>query len=96
VTPECWLSTWSAHTSRADLRQTLPGVSVPVLVVHAGADREVFVQADLGAITEGCVAQDRTVVTIDDGRHYFEPEGCPARSRALASVGDWIEARWTP
>jgi alpha-beta hydrolase superfamily lysophospholipase len=96
VTPEGWLSTWSAHSSRADLGQTLPGVSVPVLVVHAGADREVFVQADLGAISAALAAEDRTVVTIDDGRHYFEPDGCEARARALRTVGEWIDARWAP
>ncbi|MEZ4237451.1 MAG: hypothetical protein R3F59_15155 [Myxococcota bacterium] len=96
VTPEAWLSTWSGLSSRADLRQTLPGVSVPVLVVHAGADREVFPEADLGAIVAGLASDDRTVVTVDDGRHYFEPDGCPARAQALGTVADWLGARWTP
>jgi alpha-beta hydrolase superfamily lysophospholipase len=91
VTPEAWLSTWSGLSSHADLAKTLPHVRAPVLVVHAGADREVLNQ-DLRAITESLRAEDRTVVVFDRARHYFEGPG--DRAPAEQAMVDWLQARF--
>lgn len=94
VTPEGWLSTWSGLSSRADLAVTLGGVRAPVGVIHAGADREVLGEADLGPITRAIVAEDRTVVTFPTARHYFEPAGSPSRAEAEAAVVGWVRDRF--
>ena len=93
VTPEAWLSTWSGLSSNADLAKTLPHVRVPVLVLHAGADREVLNQ-DLRAITEALRTEDRAVVALERARHYFEPAGSPDRAAAETAVVDWLRARF--
>ena len=87
LTPEAWLSTWSGLSSNADLAVTLRGVGVPVLLVHAGADREVL-NSDLAAMQQA--RPDATVVTFETARHYFEPDRQPM-NEALAG---WIRERF--
>jgi hypothetical protein len=93
VTPEAWLSTWSGLSSRADLGVTLRGVRVPVGVVHAGGDREVFPNGDQAPIVDALVAEDRTVAQIAGAGHYFEPAGSAARGEVERFVVDWVTAR---
>lgn len=94
LTPEAWLSTWSGLSSRADLAVTLRGVRVPLLLVHAGADREVLNDGDLLPMRRAVVSGDATVVTVDTARHYFEPEGGPDRTRMTDTVTGWIHERF--
>jgi hypothetical protein len=95
--PRAWLSTWSGLASNADLVANAARVAEPTLVVHAGRDREIF-PADRDALAAAIGAADRTVVTIDGARHYFEPE--PGESRAphvdalMDVVVPWIEERF--
>ncbi|MEE3328705.1 MAG: hypothetical protein VX252_15305 [Myxococcota bacterium] len=72
--PHAWLSTWSGHSSNANLLKTLPGVRVPTLVVHAGRDREIYPETDAKPIFEAVGADDRTFVEFARARHYFEPD----------------------
>src|SRR5579863_1976556 len=64
-TPRAWLSTWSALSSNADLVKNLAGVREPVLVVHAGRDREIYPQTDARPIFEAVASPDRTFVEIE-------------------------------
>jgi pimeloyl-ACP methyl ester carboxylesterase len=104
VTPRAWLSTWSGISSKADMVANVARISpeTPTLIVHAGRDREVFPR-DLRAIADATTAKDKTVVTIEGARHYFEPDfGEPARQGADAPhveklmdvVVPWIQERW--
>lgn len=38
MTPAAWLSTWSGTASRASMRESLPGVSIPTVVLHYAGD----------------------------------------------------------
>ena len=93
LTPEAWLSTWSGLSSHADLAVTLRGVRVPLLLVHAGADREVL-NSDLAAMRRSVVSSDATVTTFDTARHYFEPAGGPDRARMGEALTGSIRQRF--
>ena len=72
--PHAWLSTWSGHSSNANLLRTLPDVSVPTLVVNAGRDREIYPKTDAKPIFEAVGAEDRSFLEFAEARHYFEPD----------------------
>ncbi|MAI25680.1 MAG: hypothetical protein CMN75_06565 [Spirochaeta sp.] len=72
--PHAWLSTWSGHSSNANLLRTLPDVSVPTLVVNAGRDREIYPETDAKPIFEAVGAADRSFLEFAEARHYFEPD----------------------
>lgn len=97
VTPRAWLSTWSALSSNAVLPLNLAEVSEPTLVVHAGRDREVY-RADAQAIYDASAAEDKTLLVIDEARHYFEPDlgatDAPHREQLLDALVGWIRKRF--
>ena len=100
VTPRAWLSTWSANASNADLAANVGRIATPTLLVQAGRDREIYPKSDFEPIAAAIAAQDKTVVTFDEARHYFEPEfGAPAAGGApqvealMDRVVAWIEER---
>lgn len=79
VTPEAWLSTWSGSTSRANVVANAPHVRVPVLMVHADRDREIYPNADVAPMREAFAASDDFTFESMDARHYFEPEDPTAK-----------------
>jgi dienelactone hydrolase len=95
--PRAWLSTWSGLSSNADLVANAARIPEPALVVHAGRDREVF-PSDREALAVALGAGDRTVVTIDGARHYFEPEpgekAAPHVEALMDVVVPWIRDRF--
>lgn len=97
-TPRAWLSTWSGLRSNADLEKTLPEVTVPTLVVHAGRDKEIYRETDAVPVFRASGAADKSFLEIESGRHYFEPDFGQKRSPALEELMDhlipWIEARF--
>jgi dienelactone hydrolase len=96
-TPRAWLSTWSGLASNADLVANVASIAEPTLVVHAGRDREIF-PGDVAAVERALGAADKRVVTIDDARHYFEPDVGAQNSRVDAMmdvVTTWIAERWS-
>lgn len=98
VTARAWLSTWSGLSSNASLVDNVAHVHQPTLLVHAGRDREVF-PSDVGAIAEAIAAKDKTVVTIDGARHYFEPEPgdkeAPHVEKLMDVLVPWIAERFS-
>lgn len=97
VTPRAWLSTWSALSSNADLVKSLAGVRVPVLVVHAEKDKEIYPANDARAIDAAVISEDRTSVTIEGAGHYFEPpfgeRDAPHVEALMDVVVPWLEER---
>lgn len=96
-TPRAWLSTWSAQASRADMVTNLAHIATPSLMIHAGADREIHPSAQR-ELDEALVADDRTTVTFDRARHYFEPdlgeERSPHRDELGALLVSWLRERF--
>ncbi|MCA9716636.1 MAG: hypothetical protein KC468_18335 [Myxococcales bacterium] len=97
VTPEAWLSTWSANYSNADLLRNLAEVTCPVLSVHAARDRELYPETDFRPIQDAIVAEDRTCLVLD-ASHYFEGEpggrARPDTEALMDRVVPWITARF--
>jgi pimeloyl-ACP methyl ester carboxylesterase len=99
VTPRAWLSTWSGISSKADMVTNVARIApeTPTLMVHAARDREVF-PADVRAIAGAITAKDKTVLTIEGARHYFEPDfgekEAPHVERLMDIVVPWIEERF--
>jgi pimeloyl-ACP methyl ester carboxylesterase len=95
-TPRAWLSTWSGLSSNADLEANLGTIATPTLLVHAGRDREIF-PADITALGAAIIANDKHVTTIEQARHYFEPElgekDTPHVEALMDVVVPWIEER---
>jgi alpha-beta hydrolase superfamily lysophospholipase len=99
VTPRAWLSTWRGLSSKADMVANVARISpgTPTLLVHAGRDREVF-PADVKAIGDAITATDKTIVTVEGARHYFEPDfgekEAPHVEKLMDVVVPWIEERF--
>lgn len=97
-TPRAWLSTWSGLSSNADLVANLGHIAEPTLVVNAGRDREIYPQTDARPIFDAVVAEDRTFLSFDEARHYFEPEpgekDAPDVERLMDAVVPWIQERF--
>lgn len=98
ATPRAWLSTWSGISSNADLLKTMPTIETPTLVVHAGADQEIYRESDALKIFEASAAQDKTFIEFEEARHYFEPDFGEKESPAVEALMDrlipWIEERF--
>ena len=71
VTPEAWLSTWSASSSRAAIPQNGPRVDIPSLVISYTADHCVF-PSDAHAILQSLGTADKTRREIK-AEHYGHP-----------------------
>jgi pimeloyl-ACP methyl ester carboxylesterase len=98
VTPEAWLSTWSSISSNAELCRWLPSIEAPTLCVFAGRDREIYPRTDVEPITRAVAATDRTFITFDHARHYFEgdpgEDGSPDRELLMDTLVEWIRDRF--
>jgi hypothetical protein len=87
VSPEAWLSTWSATSSRAEIAATGPRMRLPALVVDYAGDNAIF-PSDTEHIVRSLGAPRIERRTID-GDHY----GFPAergRDFALEEVVAWL------
>jgi hypothetical protein len=88
TTPEAWLSTWSGISSNASLERSLPGVSVPSLVIEYTGDCSVF-PSDIATTLASLAATDVTHRQIR-ANHFGGPirrgdeSGIPATASALA------------
>ena len=97
VTPRAWLSTWSALSSNAVLAESLAEVTDPLLMVHAGRDREVY-RPDADDAFDRAAATDKTFHEQRDARHYFEPDlgatEAPQREKLMDRIVDWTKERF--
>jgi hypothetical protein len=87
VSPEAWLSTWSALSSRATIERTGAGVTLPALIATYSGDHCVFPSdTDLIASSLAAPRVDRVEIDAD---HYGFPSG---RDEAITAIADWIRA----
>ncbi|MBA3653559.1 MAG: alpha/beta hydrolase, partial [Actinobacteria bacterium] len=88
MTARGWLSTWSGLSSHAAVAETIPGVSVPTLVVHPTADTEIRMH-QAQAIYDAGGAADKTYVELKGAAHYLQGR----RREAMDLVVDWLRPR---
>lgn len=96
TTPEAWLSTWSAISSRAGLVRCARGVAVPTLLVELTGDQACF-PADAAAIVDAFAGDDNSHVRVP-GTHFGAPlrEGDPPPATlAGAAMSDWLDERFS-
>jgi len=94
VTPEAWLSTWSALTSRASIPANGPAIRLPALVVSYSADNAVF-PSDTREIHDALASSDKSFAEVR-GDHYGHPVAGTkewGRDAALGTIVDWLRAR---
>lgn len=99
MTPEAWLSTWSGLSSNASMPKNLPALTdIPVLMVNASRDREIYPKVDAETMWNAVTAKDRAFRQFD-GEHYFEPPfGSPTApdvDRMMAEVVQWTQERFS-
>ena len=88
MTARGWLSTWSGLSSAAAMADTMPGVTVPTLVVHATGDTEIRLH-QARAIHDASGADDRTYVEVAGADHYLRGR----RKEAVGLLVDWLRSR---
>ena len=87
LTPEAWLSTWSGLSSRAEIPETGPSMTLPALVVGYTGDNGIF-PSDTEVIANALGSED-VERGWADGDHY----GFPAesgRDPALEMIVEWL------
>lgn len=95
VTPDAWMSTWSANTTNADFLRCAPGVHAPTLFVELTGDAACF-PADATAMVAALGASDKEHRRVA-GTHFGGPirEGAPTgASLAAAEIGGWLAERF--
>jgi pimeloyl-ACP methyl ester carboxylesterase len=91
-----WLSTWSGLSSEAALERTLPGVTVPTLVVAAAADTDIY-PSECRRAFAAAAAADKTYVELAGADHYLRPVGGatdPRQRLVDETLLPWLRARW--
>ncbi len=87
VSPEAWLSTWSATHSRAEIAHTAGAVDLPALQVSYTADNAIFPSDDaLVARALGRPSLERIGL---DGDHYGFP-AATGRDAAIEEIAAWL------
>ncbi|VFA88784.1 alpha/beta hydrolase [Gordonia paraffinivorans] len=95
VTPEAWMSTWSANTTNADFLRCAPGVKVPTLFVELTGDAACF-PSDAKLMVAALGANDVEHRRVA-GTHFGGPlrPGAPTgASLAAAHIGGWLDERF--
>jgi pimeloyl-ACP methyl ester carboxylesterase len=88
MTARGWLSTWSGLSSGARMAATMPGITVPTLVVHPTGDTEIRTwQAE--EIRDAAGSDDVTYITVDGAPHYLHGH----RVGVADTIVDWLRAR---
>ena len=95
-----WLSTWSGLASNAALERTLPGVTVPTLVINALADTDIYPSEARRAFAASA-ARDKKLEELSGADHYLRAVGATAatagdpRQRVASDViVPWLRERW--
>jgi hypothetical protein len=95
TTPEAWLSTWSALSSRAGLMKCAPSVRVPTLIVELTGDQACF-PADANDLSTALDTEDVTHVQVAGG-HFGAAITDGATSGATLAgnaMGHWLGSRF--
>jgi hypothetical protein len=95
VSPDAWLSTWSALSSRAEIARNGPAVDVPAIVIPYTGDNAVM-PSDQRLIFDSIGTADKKRIDVA-GDHYGFPlaaEAKPGREIALGHLADWLDERF--
>jgi hypothetical protein len=95
TTPEAWLSTWSASSTRACLARNAAGVASAALLVELTGDQACF-PADAEDLYGALATADKTHVRVP-GLHFGQPlaKGQPSGlSLAAGHIGRWLAKRF--
>lgn len=95
VTPDAWLSTWSANHTNADFLHCAPGVSASTLFIELTGDQACF-PTDAKAMVEAIPHPDVTHERVR-GRHFGGAitDGEPAGATLAGdTIRDWLESRF--
>jgi len=99
ATPQAWLSTWSGHTSNADLEKNVANLTEPALVLHAGKSPEIYRQSDCLTVFEALGSIDKQFHEFPDADHYFRSEPGAGNGQSAEDlmnvVVSWIGTRFT-
>src|SRR5271157_5786901 len=100
VTPNAWLSTWSALSSNANLLRNIARVTVPTLVVGAMADQDIF-PSDVRTQFEASGATDKRLELVSGADHFMRAGGTKAdqgdpRPRVMKLLTEWTRERFAP
>lgn len=94
MTPEAWLSTWSALASHGAVLQNIAKVEAPTLIVNYSGDTVVFPD-QAQAILDACGATDKTLRTINSDHYGAKPDGTMAgRDEATDVMIAWLRERF--
>ena len=95
-TPRAWLSTWSAHSSRASTLDCLARVTIPTLVIAYTGDNAVF-SCDTDAIYERSPAADKAIQRVAGDHLGHGPGGEEDRTgqrEAARHIVAWLQERF--
>jgi hypothetical protein len=89
ATPEAWLSTWSGISSNASVERSLPGVTVPLLVVQYTGDCSVF-PSDIQTALDCAATNGMTHVRVR-ADHFGGALAADEESGIPATAGHLVE-----
>ena len=98
VTPQAWLSTWSAISTNADTARCLEAVNEPLLYIHYAGDTFTR-RSQSSGIFAGAASKDKTYHEIRNVDHYgFEIVDAHTRAdrtpEASSHLRTWLEERF--
>ncbi len=98
LTPEAWLSTWSANTSRADTEACLGHLEEPLLTVHYLGDN-ITQMTKVRATFDAAKSAVKDLVLIPKADHFgfpIHPDGTsgPRIADGTDAVTDWLHSNF--
>jgi hypothetical protein len=95
VSPDAWLSTWSALSSRAEVAHNAPTVDVPALLLSYTADNAIF-PSDARLVFDSIGTTDKQAIEVAADHYGLPIPGGPEKPReqALNLVADWLAERF--
>ena len=88
-----WLSQWSYDDARFDSVDSGPRISVPGMVMTAGAD-DACPPEHTKLMFDALGSADKVKVTIDHANHYFTgPDGKAHLAEAVGTISTWLAER---
>jgi len=88
MTARGWLSTWSALSSAANTKSSMPLITCPTLVIHPTADTEIRL-SEADAIASSSGSDDIESHRLEGSPHYLAGH----RVEAACMMADWINER---
>jgi hypothetical protein len=90
LTPEAWLSTWSASASRAEIAKTGSRMTLPALHVRYAGDNAIF-PGDAALIAGSLGTSDLETAEVAGDHYGFPAES--GRDEAAAVIVDWLKRK---